>query len=317
MTDLSKTELDPVEPFGVSLPWPVPAFREPSDHVPEIDPAFRFIEEPTTAILTGFAHNRRVYLHGPHGSGKTSHIEQVAARLNWPVLRINLDGQITRADLIGRDMVVLRDGKQVTEYVPGMLVWALQRPVCLIFDEYDAGRPDVMFVIQRLLESEGRFTLLDQNQVIEPHRHFRIFATGNTAGQGDSSGDYVGTQLINQAQMDRWQVIAEMAYPEEQVEVDILIREFEGKSAGQIPQIVRFARLCREAFRHGDLTILMSLRTTITWMENYLLLDDLGLGLRLAFGNRCDPSEKDVLSEIFQRCFDSELIWPAHDANLF
>jgi len=311
--DLSETKVDPDELFGVPLPWPVPAFRQANEHVPDIDPGFRFIEEPARAILMGFAHNRRVYLHGPRGSGKTSHIEQIAARLNWPVLRINLDGQITRADLIGRDMVVLRDGKQITEYVPGMLVWALQRPVCLILDEYDVGRPEVMFVIQRVLESDGRLTLLDQNKVIEPHRHFRIFATANTAGQGDFSGDYVGTQMINQAQMDRWQVFVALSYPEAEVEIEILEREFEGKEIERIPQVVQFTRLCRDAFSHGDLTSLMSLRTAITWIENYMLLGDIGLSLQLAFANRCDSSEKELLSELFQRCFAAELVWTNQD----
>ncbi len=314
MIGLNTRQLNADEMFGVSLPWPIPAFGEQSEHVPAVDSAFRFMDEPTRAILMGFAHNRRVYIHGPHGSGKTSHIEQVAARLNWPVLRINLDGQITRADLIGRDMVVLREGKQVTEYVPGLLVWALQRPVCLILDEYDAGRPDVMFVVQRLLESNGRFTLLDKNEVITPHPCFRLFATGNTAGQGDATGDYVGTQLINQAQMDRWQVIVELSYPDEQVELEILLRQFEGKAPEVSRDVVKFARLCRASFHHGDVSVLMSLRTSITIIENYLLLDDLGLAVRLAFGNRCDPAEKAVLSEFYQRCFDKEMVWPTQDA---
>ncbi|MGY6555542.1 MAG: AAA family ATPase [Wenzhouxiangella sp.] len=312
--ELTERTIDPAEVFAVPLPWPVPAFCEQSEHVPAADAAFRFMEEPTRAILMGFAHNRRVYIHGPHGSGKTSHIEQIAARLNWPVLRINLDGQITRADLIGRDMVVLRDGKQVTEYVPGLLVWALQRPICLILDEYDAGRPDVMFVVQRLLESNGRFTLLDKNEVIVPHPKFRLFATGNTAGQGDSTGDYVGTQLINQAQMDRWQVIVELNYPDEQVELDILLRQFPGMEPELTRDIVKFARLCRSSFRHGDISVLLSLRTSITVIENFLLIADMSLAVRLAFGNRCDSADKAVLSELYQRCFGAELTWPRSDA---
>ena len=314
MIELTSQQIDSSEVLGVAVPWPVPAFLEKSEHVPEMDPAFRLMDEPSRAILMGFAHNRRVYIHGPHGSGKTSHIEQIAARLNWPVLRINLDGQITRADLIGRDMVLLRDGRQVTEYVPGLLVWAIQRPICLIFDEYDAGRPDVMFVVQRLLESDGRFTLLDKNEVIVPHPYFRLFATGNTAGQGDSTGDYVGTQLINQAQMDRWQVIVELDYPAEQVEVDILESHFKGSDTGLIRDVVKFARLCRESFRHGDLSVLMSLRTSITVIENCSLLGDLSLAVRLSFGNRCDAAEKAILSELYQRCFDAELVWPGTGA---
>lgn len=311
------TQIDPNEVFGVRAPWLVPAFSEPNEHVPAIDSAFCFVEEATLAILLGFAQNRRVYIHGPHGSGKTSHVEQVAARLNWPVLRINLDGQITRADLIGRDMVVLRDGKQVTEYVPGMLIWALQRPICLILDEYDAGRPDVMFVVQRLLEADGKFTLLDRNQVITPHKHFRIFATGNTAGQGDSTGDYIGTQLINQAQMDRWQIVVEMSYPGEQVEIDILRSASKPGEEDLVPKIVKFARLCRASFRHGDLSNLVSLRTSISVVENHGFLQDIGLAVRLAFGNRCDASEKALVSELFQRCFDAELIWPKNETHLF
>ena len=304
---LTGLQLDSSDLFGLTVPWPIPAFRERTEHVPEIDPAFRFIDEPTLAILMGFAHNRRVYLHGPHGSGKSSHIEQVAARLNWPCVRVNLDGHITRADLVGRDMVLLRDGKQVTEFVPGILVWALERPVALVFDEYDAGRPDVMFVIQRILESEGRFTLLDQNRVIVPHKHFRLFATANTAGQGDATGMYVGTQALNQAQLDRWHVIAELGYMEPEREEEVLKSRLPQLDCETIRRMTLVANLCREAHRQGDLSTVLSLRTLITWGENLQWVPDSAEAFRLAWFNRCDETERPLVGEIFQRCFAQEL----------
>lgn len=307
MRELVETHCDAAEVFGVAANWRIPAFQEPSEHVPETDPAFLFIEEPTRAILMGFAHNRRVYLHGPHGSGKSSHIEQVAARLNWPCVRVNLDGHITRADLVGRDMVVLRDGKQVTEFIPGILVWALERPVAIVFDEYDAGRPDVMFVVQRILESHGRFTLLDQNRVITPHRHFRIFATANTAGQGDATGLYVGTQALNQAQMDRWHVIAELGYMAPERERDVLRSRLPMLDEETLRKMTVLASLCREAHRQGDLSTVVSLRNLITWGENLLLLENVPAAFRMAFFNRCDDAERPLVGEIFQRCFDQEL----------
>src|SRR6056297_2363708 len=268
MPELIETEWDASDKFGVCAGLIVPGFREPSQHVPEIDSSFRFVEDPTRAILLGFAHNRRVYLHGPHGSGKSSHIEQVAARLNWPCIRVNLDGHITRADLIGRDMVLVRDGKQVTEFVPGILVWALERPVALVLDEYDAGRPDVMFVIQRVLESEGKLTLLDQNRVISPHPSFRLFATANTAGQGDATGMYVGTQALNQAQMDRWQLIEELGYLPAEQEHEIVRAHAPDLADDTLRGMISMAGLCREAYRQGDLSTLMSLRTLLTWADN-------------------------------------------------
>ncbi len=297
--------------FGLSVPWSVPAFSTKEEgHVPQVDPAYRFVPEVTRAILMGFAHNRRVYIHGPHGSGKSSHIEQVAAHLNWPCIRINLDGHVTRADLIGRDMVVVRDGKQVTEFVPGILVWALERPVALIFDEYDAGRPDVMFVIQRLLEGQGRLTLLDQNRVITPHPSFRIFATANTAGQGDSTGLYVGTQALNQAQMDRWHVITELGYLPAEQECSILQARLPQLEVAQVKHMVTLAGLCRQAFRQGDLSSLLSLRTLVSWGENMLLVQDAAEAFRLAFYNRCDETERALMAEIYQRCFAAELVPP-------
>jgi cobaltochelatase CobS len=309
---IPNTLCDTEQAFGVETPWPVPAFSQAEAHVPEKDPAFCFVPGVVRAILMGFAHNRRVYVHGPHGSGKSSHIEQVAARLNWPCIRINLDGHVTRADLIGRDMVVLCNGQQVTEFVPGILVWALEHPVALVFDEYDAGRPDVMFVIQRLLESQGRLTLLDQNRVITPHPAFRLFATANTAGQGDASGLYIGTQALNQAQMDRWHVVAELAYMPAEQEQAILQARLPSLEVDLVKRMVTLAELCRQAFQQQDLSSLISLRTLITWGENISLLDDPTEAFRLAFLNRCDDTERPLVAEFFQRCFDTELIQGHH-----
>ncbi|AEG02044.1 AAA family ATPase [Methylomonas methanica] len=294
--------------FGFEPPWRVPAFRVPEAHVPEYDPDYQFDAEVTLALLMGFAHNRRVYLHGPHGSGKSSHIEQIAARLNWPCVRVNLDGHVTRADLIGRDMVVVREGLQVTEFVPGILVWALERPVALVFDEYDVGRPDVMFVVQRLLESNGHLTLLDQNRVITPHPAFRLFATANTAGQGDFSGLYAGTQVLNQAQLDRWQVIVKQGYPDPEREAAILCSRLPGLKQATAYCMVQLAGLCRQAFAQGDLSSLMTLRTLISWAENLELLQQPAPALRLAFLNRCDEEEQPLIAEIYYRCFAEELL---------
>lgn len=311
------TSCDTKQAFGMEVPWTVPAFSKAETHVPEADPAFRFVPEAVRAILMGFAHNRRVYVHGPHGSGKSSHIEQVASRLNWPCIRVNLDGHITRADLIGRDMVVLRDGQQITEFVPGILVWALQRPVALVFDEYDAGRPDVMFVIQRLLESQGRLTLLDQNKVLTPHPAFRLFATANTAGQGDASGLYAGTQALNQAQMDRWHVVTELGYLSAAQEQAILQSRLPGLGADQAKSMVLLAGLCRQAYRQGDLSLLVSLRTLVTWGENTSLLNDPVEAFRLALLNRCDETERPLMAEFFQRCFDIELAQVSHVPDFY
>lgn len=296
--------------FGVEVAWPVARVTAAPDHVPAVDPHYAFHPETTQAVLLGFAKGRRVYLHGPHGSGKSSHVEQVAARLGWPCLRINLDGHITRADLIGRDMVVLKDGKQVTEFVPGLLVWAMQQPMAVIFDEYDAGRPDVMFVIQRLLESQGRLTLLDQNREITPHPLFRLFATGNTAGQGDTSGLYVGTQALNQAQMDRWQVVVEVDYLPAEREQAVLTRKLPQLDAEVAAAMVRWAQLCRRAQRQGDLSVLVSTRTLLSWAENFADLGDLDQALRWSVLNRCDEVERPLLAELFQRCFGRNLVLP-------
>jgi cobaltochelatase CobS len=299
---------DSLSTFGVELPWPIPAFSSALEHVPPIDPDFRFVTDTCRAILLGFAHNRRVYLHGPHGSGKSSHIEQVAARLNWPCMRINLDGHISRGDLIGRDMVLLRDGKQVTEFVPGLLVWALERPIALVLDEYDAGRPEVMFVIQRLLEADGRLTLLDQNRVITPHPAFRLFATANTAGIGDASGLYAGIQVLNQAQLDRWNVVAELGYLPRAQEQAIVQARIPQLNSEQLHGMLELADLCRRAHHQGDLTSLLSLRTLLAWGENQRLLGNLHEAFRLAFFNRCDEAERSLIAEIYQRCFAVDLV---------
>lgn len=305
--DSAMTHVDARTCFGVDVPWPIPCYRLPDEHVPERDDAYRFVPEICRAILMGFAHNRRVYLYGPPGSGKSSHIEQIAARLNWPCIRVNLDGHVTRADLIGRDMVVVRDGLQVTEFVPGILVWALERPVALVFDEYDAGRPDVMFVIQRLLEADGRLTLLDQNRVITPHQGFRLFATANTIGLGDAGGIYAGTQVLNQAQLDRWPVVTHLGYLPSDEERSILLARAPGLAFETATGMVRLAGLCRRAFDQGDLSTLLSLRTLIAWAGNHQLLHDLAAAFRLAFLNRCDEAEQGLVAEFYQRCFAAEL----------
>lgn len=303
--------------FGLSIAWSVPAFTDKEEHVPDVDPDFAFVDAICRTVLLGFAHNRRVYLYGPHGSGKSSHIEQVAARLNWPCIRVNLDGHVTRADLIGRDMVVVRDGQQVTEFVPGILVWALQRPIALVLDEYDAGRPDVMFVIQRLLETNGKLTLLDQNKVITPHPAFRLFATANTVGLGDATGLYAGTQALNQAQLDRWHLVAELDYPSADKEQTILLKRLPDLGSGIAKSMVTMAGLCRQAWQQGDISSLLSLRTLITWGENYLLLGDLAEAFHLTFLNRCDVTEQPLLAEFYQRCFNTELTLRPNVSNLY
>lgn len=293
--------------FGIDSPLMVPAFGRREDHVPEVDPGYRFQPDVTLAILAGFMRNRRVMVQGLHGSGKSTHIEQVAARLNWPCVRVNLDGHISRLDLVGRDAIVVRDGQQVTEFQEGIVPWALQRPVALIFDEYDAGRPDVMFVIQRILERDGSFTLLDQNRVIRPHPAFRLFATANTVGLGNTTGLYHGTQLLNHAQIDRWNVVATLDYlpPEQEAEI-VLARVPElADDAGRqlVDAMVALAGLTRQGFAAGDLSTLMSPRTVISWAENCQIFRDTALAFRLTFLNKCDESERPAVAEYFQRCF--------------
>ena len=297
--------------FGVPLDFKVPAFTARTEHVPEIDAAYRFDPQTTLAILAGFAHNRRVMVQGYHGTGKSTHIEQVAARLNWPLIRVNLDGHVSRIDLVGRDAIVVNDGRQVTEFREGLLPWAIQRPVALLFDEYDAGRPDVMFVIQRVLEASGKLTLLDQNRVITPHPFFRLFATSNTIGLGDASGLYHGTQQVNQGQMDRWSIVASLNYLAHDAEVAIVSGKVPGyeDAAGQrtIRAMVKLADMTRNAFMNGDLSTVMSPRTVITWAENALIFRDLELAFRASFLNRCDELERPIIAEFYQRAFGAEL----------
>jgi len=297
--------------FGIDCDLEVPAFSHATEHTPEVDEAYRFDHDTTLAILAGFAYNRRVLIQGYHGTGKSTHIEQVAARLNWPCIRVNLDSHISRIDLIGKDAIVLRDGKQVTEYREGLLPWALQHPTALVFDEYDAGRPDVMFVIQRVLEVEGKMTLLDQNKVIRPHPAFRLFATANTVGLGDTTGLYHGTQQINQGQMDRWNIVATLNYLPHDEEVDIVLAKSpeydtaEGRKV--IGQMVALADLTRAGFVNGDISTVMSPRTVITWADNARIFGDVGFGFRLTFLNKCDEVERATVAEYYQRCFGTEL----------
>ncbi|GBR54574.1 cobaltochelatase CobS subunit [Neokomagataea thailandica NBRC 106555] len=298
------------EVFGIKTDMQIPAYSIRTEHVPVIDESYRFDEDTTRAILAGFAHNRRVLVQGFHGTGKSSHIEQIAARLNWPCVRINLDSHISRIDLIGKDAIVLRDGKQVTEFREGLLPWCLQHPCALIFDEYDAGRPDVMFVIQRVLEAEGHLTLLDQNRVIRPNPAFRLFATANTVGLGDTTGLYHGTQQINQAQMDRWNVVATLNYLPLEQEVSIIKAKLkvgadEQDAISRIERMVALANLTRSGFTAGDISTVMSPRTVIAWAENERLFDDLAFAFRLTFLNKCDEAERGIVSEYYQRCFNT------------
>ncbi|CAI9119702.1 AAA family ATPase [Brytella acorum] len=297
------------EVFGIDSDMKVPAFSDRTEHVPAIDTAYRFDHDTTLAILAGFAFNRRVLIQGFHGTGKSSHIEQVAARLNWPSVRINLDSHISRVDLIGKDAIVLRDGKQVTEFREGLLPWCLQHPCALVFDEYDAGRPDVMFVIQRVLETEGHLTLLDQNRVIRPNPSFRLFATANTVGLGDTTGLYHGTQQINQGQMDRWNVVVSLNYLPHEQEVGIVAAKLAVDAANpeerkKLDSMVALANLTRAGFMSGDLSTLMSPRSVIAWGENEKIFGDLALAFRLTFLNKCDEAERPIVAEYYQRCFD-------------
>ncbi|WP_066340449.1 AAA family ATPase [Azohydromonas lata] len=299
------------ELFGLDVPLQVPAFSHRDEHVPAIDPAYCFDPDVTLALLAGFVHNRRVLVQGLHGTGKSSHVEQVAARLNWPCVRVNLDGHVGRLDLVGRDAIVLREGRQVTEFQEGIVPWALQRPMALVFDEYDAGRADVMFVIQRLLEREGAFTLLDQNRVLRPHPAFRLFATANTVGLGNLDGLYHGTQQLNHAQLDRWNIVAKLDYLAPAREAAIVracvpaLDDAAGR--GLVERMVAVAGLTRQGFAAGDLSTLMSPRTVISWAENLQIFRDPALAFRLSFLNKCDEAERALVAEYFQRCFDLEL----------
>jgi len=297
--------------FGLDIDMDIPAFSEADERVPDVDPAYVFDPDTTLAILAGFANNRRVMVQGYHGTGKSTHIEQIAARLNWPCIRINLDAHISRIDLVGRDAIVLKDGQQVTEFKEGLLPWALQRPVALVFDEYDAGRPDVMFVIQRVLETDGKMTLLDQNRVIRPNPYFRLFATANTVGLGDTSGLYHGTQQINQGQMDRWNIVVALNYLPAAVEAQVVLAKsgeydsVDGKKT--VDDMVKVAELSRRGFINGDISTVMSPRTVISWAQNALIFKDVGFAFRLSFLNKCDEAERALVAEYYQRVFGKDL----------
>ncbi len=298
--------------FGLDIDWEVPAFSEDSANVPAIDKTYQFDHDTTMAILAGFAHNRRVMIQGYHGTGKSTHIEQVAARLNWPCVRINLDSHVSRVDLIGKDTIVLKEGKQITEWKEGLLPWSIQNPVALVFDEYDAGRPDVMFVIQRVLEAEGKLTLLDQNRIIRPHPAFRMFATANTVGLGDTTGLYHGTHQINQGQMDRWNMVVQLNYLPHDDEMKIMLAKFpemqDDEGRDTVDKMVRMADLTREGFINGDLSTLMSPRTVLAWIENTHIFDgNRDLAFIMSFMNKCDEAERPIIAEYYQRCFDVEL----------
>lgn len=305
-------KIDTLKIFGIKTNMKVMRFKERAEHVPEIDPSYHFDPETTLAILAGFVYNRRVLIQGWHGTGKSTHIEQVAARLNWPCVRVNLDSHISRIDLIGKDAIVIKDGKQITQFREGLLPWALQNNVALVFDEYDAGRPDVMFVIQRILESDGKLTLLDQNRVLTPHPDFRLFATTNTVGLGDPTGMYHGTNPINQGQMDRWNIIATLNYlPQEQEQKIVTAKcpAYKTKQEKQtLHQMINLANMTRDGFIAGDISTVMSPRTVINWAENAKILNDVDHGFLVSFLNRCDDSEKPVLAEYYQRCFGRNII---------
>ena len=297
--------------FNIDSKMSVKGFEEKTEWVPEIDDGYIFDKETTLSILAGFNHNRRVMVQGFHGTGKSTHIEQIAARLNWPCVRINLDSHISRIDLLGKDAIKLKDGKQITEFQEGMLPWSIQNPVALVFDEYDAGRPDVMFVIQRILEVEGKLTLLDQNKVIKPHPSFRLFATTNTVGLGDVTGLYHGTQQINQGQMDRWHILSTLNYLDANQELKVVlskVSEFNtNKNQEILINMIKLANLTRSGFENGDISILMSPRTVISWAQNYKIFKDVVDSFKLTFLNKCDDLEKPIISEYFQRCFDIEI----------
>ncbi|MBA59419.1 MAG: cobaltochelatase subunit CobS [Gammaproteobacteria bacterium] len=304
---LPDIQVDVNETFGLDVELKVPGFSDASEHVPVIDENYIFDTETTLAILAGFAHNRRCMVQGYHGTGKSTHVEQIAARLNWPCIRINLDSHVSRIDLIGKDAIVLQEGKQITEFKEGLLPWALQRACALVFDEYDAGRPDVMFVIQRVLEVEGKLTLLDQSKVISPHSSFRMFATTNTIGLGDPTGLYHGTQQINQGQMDGWNIVTTLNYLDHEKEVDIVQSKLPKTDRKQISNMVSVANLTRQGFMNGDISIVMSPRTVIMWGENSSIFEDVGFAFRLTFLNKCDQTERSIVAEYYQRSMGEDL----------
>ena len=297
--------------FGIDSDLEVDAFSKKNEYVPEIDKNYKFDKDTTLAILSGFSFNKRVLVQGYHGTGKSTHIEQVAARLNWPCIRVNLDSHISRIDLIGKDAITIKDGKQITEFQEGILPWSIQNPIALVFDEYDAGRPDVMFVIQRVLEAEGNFTLLDKNKVLKQHKYFRLFATSNTVGLGDTTGLYHGTQQINQGQMDRWNIVTSLNYLSLEKEMEIILAKNKSynnsKGKEDIANMIKVASLTRKGFVSGDISTVMSPRTVMHWAENNLIFKDLGYSFRVTFLNKCDEVEKNIIAEYYQRCFGEDL----------
>ena len=297
--------------FGIDSDMEVDAFSKKTDYVPDIDKTYKFYQDTTLAILSGFSFNKRVLVQGYHGTGKSTHIEQIAARLNWPCIRINLDSHVSRIDLIGKDSIVIKDGKQVTEFKEGILPWSIQNPVALVFDEYDAGRPDVMFVIQRVLEAEGNFTLLDKNKVIKQNKYFRLFATSNTVGLGDTTGLYHGTQQINQGQMDRWNIVTTLNYLALEKEMEIILGKNKSldnnKGKERVANMIKVATLTRKGFMAGDISTVMSPRTVLHWAENSEIFKDVGYSFRVTFLNKCDDVEKNTIAEYYQRCFGEEL----------
>ena len=310
--DMPDTTISAKEAFDLEIDMEMPAFSQKTEYVPDLDETYCFDHDTTLAIMVAFAHNRRLLIQGYHGTGKSTHVEQVAARLNWPCIRVNLDSHISRIDLIGKDAIVLKDGKQVTEFRDGILPWALQSPIALVFDEYDAGRPDVMFVIQRVLEVDGKMTLLDQNRVLRPHPAFRLLATANTVGLGDTTGLYHGTQQINQGQLDRWNLVTTLNYLPHNEETAIVLSkcpDYDKDAEGQqtISSMVRVADLSRAGFMAGDISTVMSPRTVITWAENNLIFGDIGTAFRMTFLNKCDELERTTVAEYYQRCFGEEL----------
>ena len=303
--------IDVAKVFNIDSDLVVRGYKDKTDWVPQVDESYVFDKDTTLSILAGFEHNRRVMVQGFHGTGKSTHIEQIAARLNWPCVRINLDSHISRIDLLGKDAIKLNDGKQITEFQEGLLPWSIQNPVALVFDEYDAGRPDVMFVIQRILEVEGKLTLLDQNKILEPHSSFRLFATTNTVGLGDMTGLYHGTQQINQGQMDRWHILATLNYLDPDQEFKVVMSKLNNlkgvKNQDTVKNMIKLANLTRAGFSNGDISTLMSPRTVISWGQNFKIFKDIVSSFKLTFLNKCDEVERSIISEYFQRCFDLEI----------
>ncbi len=297
--------------FGIDSELEIEAFSKKNEYVPEIDKNYMFDKDTTLAVLSGFAFNKRVLVQGFHGTGKSTHIEQIAARLNWPCIRINLDSHVSRIDLIGKDAITIKDNKQITEFKEGILPWSIQNPIALVFDEYDAGRPDVMFVIQRVLEADGSFTLLDKNKVIKQNKYFRLFATSNTVGLGDTTGLYHGTQQINQGQMDRWNIVTSLNYLSLEKEMDIILAKNKNlnntKGKEKVSNMIKVATLTRKGFMAGDISTVMSPRTVLHWVENSDIFKDVGYAFRVTFLNKCDDVEKNIIAEYYQRCFGEEL----------